>query len=186
MKPELIDLEMVIESGLSDALMIDRIESYLFGKLNVEKTIELSKELVKDLSMKREVSSIGNSSTMTVTITNNLDIPASFIFVEAVPKSIVHDVYALKDFIPRKYDLIIREDPVIQWSFGEADTSIVAWEIKELMPGDTATFTYSLDATFEILKYPAPIIVKPFTESDVVEAASDEEVVGQDTFILGF
>lgn len=174
--PEKIDLEMVIESGLSDAIMIDRLESYLFGKLNLEKTIQASKNYLTDLGIKREVESDGNVSRMIVTITNNKAEAASFMLVEAVPKSIVHDIYELYNFDPRIYDLIIREDPVIQWSFGEADTAIVAWEIKNLGAGDTARFSYSLDAVFEIDKYPAPIIIKPIVETGLAQAAGDDEL----------
>jgi len=181
LEPELIDLQMVIESGLGDALMIDRIETYLFGKLNVEKTIELSKEFVEGLDIKREVNVQGNKSMMTVTVKNTKDESISFLLVEAVPKSIVHDIYELYDFSPRKYDLIIREDPVIQWSFGKADTAIVAWDIKELKPGDTAEFSYYLDAVFEIKAYPAPILVTPFLEKATVAAVEDgEKEIGLD------
>ncbi|OVE75079.1 hypothetical protein BVX95_00315 [archaeon D22] len=173
LKPELIDAQMVIESGLSDSLMISKIEEYLFKKIDVEKTVEQSVQLVKHLELKREVKSQTNSSVMTITIKNNKDEKVSFLFVEAVPKSIVHDIYELYNFNPRIYDMIVREDPIIQWSFGQADTAIVLWEIKDLMPGDEAWFEYSLDAVFEVEKYPAPIIVKPFIASGFAEASEE-------------
>lgn len=184
LKPELIDLKMVIESGLADSVMIDRLEAYFFGKLDLQKTISDSQKLAETLDVKREVVNQENSSRMTVTIKNRNSNTVSFMFVEAVPKSIVHDVYALKDFDPRKYDLIIREDPIIQWSFGEADTSIVAWEIKDLKPDETATFSYSLDARVDLLKYPAPIIVKASLVSDTVEAAGEENNALENSGIL--
>ena len=178
--PDLIDTKMVIESSLKDAVMIEKIEGYVNGKLNVKKTIELSKEFVEKMYMKRDVKSTTDSSVMTISFKNNHDKPVSFLFVEAVPKTIVHDVFALKDFVPRKYDLIVREDPVIQWSFGKADTSIVMWEIKDLGVGEEATFSYSLDAVFTVEKYPAPILIVPVIEtgSVVAEDGSDKSDEG--------
>ncbi|PLW79880.1 hypothetical protein C0585_05490 [Candidatus Woesearchaeota archaeon] len=182
--PQLIDLEMVIESGLSDSLMIERLEKYLGKKMDIKKTIKASHELVENLHIKRDVKSTHNKSIMTFSIRNDHEEAISFISVEAVPKSIVYDIYQLYEFNPRIYDMIIREDPVIQWSFGEADTAIVAWEIKELQPGDEAVFSYSLNAVFNVEEYPAPIIVKPVTSSSIVEAVEggSEEVIESKTF----
>lgn len=164
LNPILSDIQAVISSGLKDATLTDKIGNYLAGTIDIGLTEEASKDLVKNLGISRAVDALSNTSKMTVIVKNNKNEPVSFMLVEAVPKSIVHDIYALKNFAPRIYDLIIREDPVIQWSFGEAETSIVAWEIKDLKPGDSAVFSYELDGKIDVVKYPSPIIIKPVME----------------------
>jgi len=181
LNPSLSDIQAVISSGLLDATLTDKMGNYLAGIIDIKRTEEASKELVKGLGISRAVDELGNTSKMTVKIKNNKNEPVSFMLVEAVPKSIVHDIYALKNFVPRQYDLIIREDPVIQWSFGEAETSIVAWEIRDLKPGDSAVFSYELDTKIDVIKYPAPIVIKPIMEvsTNAIAAPIEQETGGE-------
>ena len=58
------------------------------------------------------------------------------------------------------YDLIIKEDPIIQWRFKEVDTAIVAWDLLMFERGSEVKISYKVEGEFTQEDHVSSIIAK--------------------------
>ena len=160
MNPTTKELQDISINALGDSLIQQKLSEYIGARLDVEATKAASVKGLESISLSRTVETFDTYTKMYVHIKNTGSQSISnFFIVEAVPKSIVEDIYELRDFSPRKYDVIIKEDPIISWKLKEVETAIVAWEFSSIAPGEEIIFSYKIDEVFEADNYVAPIFV---------------------------
>ena len=160
--PKLEDMISVSNSAIDDALISSAIEAMLGKTLDIKGTKDATSKALESISSARKITVRGSKSEVQVFLQNKgNDVLKDVFLVEAIPKSEIGNLDTLYNFYPRKYDKIIREDPMIVWDFEEIETAIVAWKFDEIQPGESVSVSYSVNKVLDAKKWIAPIIIVP-------------------------
>jgi hypothetical protein len=173
LNPTTAELKDIGEQILNDDLVQRKLDEYLNGNLDIVKSREATRVALNKVKLSKSIKQLGASSTRVEIKVKNMGANdlENMILIEAVPKTILQNIAEIKNPIPN-YDIIIKEDPIIQWRFKEFDTAIVAWDLKTMKPGQEIKITYVIDNVFGADDHISSIVVK-VKEKELQEITGD-------------
>jgi hypothetical protein len=151
LNPTTEELKMVSWQILEDSLVRSKLEEYYGTKINFDVSKEKTDEILNNVHVQKTVRHLDFETTLIEITLENIGTETldDCVLIEAIPKSVIENIAEIRNPKPRIYDIIIKEDPIIQWRFREHDTAIVAWVFPELPPGLEMKLTYELEGLSE-------------------------------------
>ncbi|MBN1502955.1 PGF-pre-PGF domain-containing protein [Candidatus Woesearchaeota archaeon] len=160
--PTIEEVKYIGEQALDDPLIITKLQEYLEFAIDVESSKQATGEIAELIELSKSIKQIDQDSTsVEIIIKNTANQSIKDIFlIEAIPKAIIENIAEIKDPLPRVYDIVIKEDPIIQWRFREFDTSVVAWKIDLIEAMAELKLSYKIDSLFQADDHVSSIVVK--------------------------
>lgn len=155
------ELKDVSRQILDDPLVRTKLQEYLSYTIDFDASKIATESVLDNIQLSKTVKQLDETSTIVEILVKNVgtDTISDLILVEAIPKSIIENVAEIRDPTPN-YNLIIKEDPIIQWRFKEVDTAIVAWDLGAMSADQERKITYIVDSLFEAEDHISSMVVK--------------------------
>ena len=168
LNPTREELKDVGKQALNDPLIITKLQEYFEYAIDVEKSKTETDRILNYIKLNKGVKQINDNETQVEIFIKNTgeNTLSDVILIEAIPKAIIENINEIKDTLPRKYDIIIKEDPIIQWRFKQVDTSVVAWIIDSIEPGVELELSYKIDSLFSAQDHISSIVIKALEKKE--------------------
>jgi len=182
--PTIGELKDVGRQALDDALVRSKLQEYISYTIDFDASKTATASALDNIQWNKDVKKLddGKSTSVEITVKNiGSDTLTALVLIEAIPKAIIENIAEIKDPVPN-YNLIIKEDPIIQWRFKQVETAIVAWHIGSMTAGQEMKISYRVESLFEAEDHISSIVVKlmekaeePDITGDVVSEDDEEE-----------
>jgi PGF-pre-PGF domain-containing protein len=181
LKPTEEELRKISLDGLEDPLIKRKLQEYYEFAVDFEASKLATSDLADKLTLSKELKILDDGHTRIDIVVKSLGGSVNdIIMVEPIPKIILENVAEIVEPTP-KYDIIIKEDPIIQWRFKEVDTAIVAWHIKRIEGNGEVLISYKVDGEFGSDDHVSAMLIKILqkTDSPTGRVVQDKADIGE-------
>ncbi len=190
LKPTEEELRKISLDGLEDPLIKRKLQEYYEFAVDFEASKEATSGLADKLTLSKELKILDDGKTRIDIVVKSLGSSVNdIVLVEPIPKIILENVAEIAEPNP-PYDVIIKEDPIIQWRFKEVDTAIVAWHIKRIEGNGDYLISYKVDGEFGSEDHVSSMLVKIIQKTQsptgrvVQEKADIDEIESENNWKL--